>query len=186
MTCPRSSSTTGAFRTSSTRRACGSRGRSPEWTEHNVSDPGITLIELFAWMTDMLIYRLNRVPDKLHVALLELLGDPAPGPTAAAPPCASGSRRSAGDRSRSQRERPRSGRSARRPRSRSSSRSPRLHDPAGPPVGVCRAARRPVPADRRRGRDGAAAGPRPAPVRGAAAGRRRALPGLRRPDLAAC
>ena len=46
----------------------------PEWTEHNVSDPGITLIELFAWMTDMLIYRLNRVPDKLHVALLELLG----------------------------------------------------------------------------------------------------------------
>jgi predicted phage baseplate assembly protein len=46
----------------------------PEWTEHNVSDPGITLIELFAWMTDLTIYRLNRVPDKLHVALLELLG----------------------------------------------------------------------------------------------------------------
>ena len=49
-------------------RAC------PEWTEHNVSDPGITLIELFAWMTEMTIYRLNRVPDKLHVALLDLLG----------------------------------------------------------------------------------------------------------------
>ncbi|HEU0318614.1 MAG TPA: putative baseplate assembly protein [Solirubrobacteraceae bacterium] len=46
----------------------------PEWTEHNVSDPGITLIELFAWMTDMLVYRVNRLPDKLHVALLELLG----------------------------------------------------------------------------------------------------------------
>jgi predicted phage baseplate assembly protein len=46
----------------------------PEWTEHNVSDPGITLIELFAWMTEMLIYRVNRIPDKLHVALLELLG----------------------------------------------------------------------------------------------------------------
>ncbi len=46
----------------------------PEWTEHNVSDPGITLIELFAWMTDMTIYRLNRVPDKVHVKLLELLG----------------------------------------------------------------------------------------------------------------
>ena len=56
---------------------------SPEWTEHNVSDPGITLIELFAWMTDMLIYRLNRVPDKLHVALLELLGVQLHGPTAA-------------------------------------------------------------------------------------------------------
>jgi predicted phage baseplate assembly protein len=46
----------------------------PEWTEHNVSDPGITLIELFAWMTEMVIYRLNRIPDKLHVALMELLG----------------------------------------------------------------------------------------------------------------
>jgi predicted phage baseplate assembly protein len=58
-------------------RAC------PEWTEHNVSDPGITLIELFAWMTDMLIYRVNRVPDKLHVSLLDLLGIELHGPTAA-------------------------------------------------------------------------------------------------------
>jgi predicted phage baseplate assembly protein len=55
----------------------------PEWTEHNVSDPGITLIELFAWMTDMLTYRVNRVPDKLHVALLELLGMELHGPAAA-------------------------------------------------------------------------------------------------------
>jgi predicted phage baseplate assembly protein len=55
----------------------------PEWTEHNVSDPGITLIELFAWMTEMTIYRLNRVPDKLHVTLLELLGIQLDGPTAA-------------------------------------------------------------------------------------------------------
>ena len=55
----------------------------PEWTEHNVSDPGITLIELFAWMTEMTIYRLNRVPDKLHVALLELLGVKLDGPSAA-------------------------------------------------------------------------------------------------------
>jgi len=46
----------------------------PEWTEHNVSDPGITLIELFAWMTDMLVYRVNRLPEKIHIALLELLG----------------------------------------------------------------------------------------------------------------
>src|SRR3954465_5557189 len=58
-------------------RAC------PEWTEHNVSDPGITLIELFAWMTEMTIYRLNRVPDKLHVALLDLLGIRLAGPPAA-------------------------------------------------------------------------------------------------------
>ncbi|MGN6378318.1 MAG: putative baseplate assembly protein [Gaiellales bacterium] len=57
--------------------------RCPEWTEHNVSDPGITLVEAFAWMTDMLIYRLNRVPDKVHVALLELLGIELGPPTAA-------------------------------------------------------------------------------------------------------
>jgi predicted phage baseplate assembly protein len=55
----------------------------PEWTEHNVSDPGITLIELFAWMTETIIFRLNRIPDKLHVALLELLGIQMEPPTAA-------------------------------------------------------------------------------------------------------
>lgn len=46
----------------------------PEWTDHNVSDPGVTLIELFAWMTDQLVYRLNRVPDRNYVKFLELLG----------------------------------------------------------------------------------------------------------------
>lgn len=55
----------------------------PEWTEHNVSDPGITLVELFAWMTDLTIYRLNRVPDKLHIALMELLGIRLDPPAAA-------------------------------------------------------------------------------------------------------
>jgi predicted phage baseplate assembly protein len=55
----------------------------PEWTEHNVSDPGITLIELFAWMTEMTIYRLNRLPDKLHMTLMELLGIRLDGPSAA-------------------------------------------------------------------------------------------------------
>jgi hypothetical protein len=52
---------------------------SPDWTEHNVSDPGITLLELFAWFTDILGYRINRIPDRLHLALLELVGvKPAP------------------------------------------------------------------------------------------------------------
>src|SRR6185437_16323804 len=52
---------------------------SPAWTEHNVSDPGITLIELFAWFTDILLYRVNRIPEQLHLALLELVGiTPAP------------------------------------------------------------------------------------------------------------
>ncbi len=45
----------------------------PEWSEVNVSDPGITLIELFAWMTDQLSYRINRIPEKLQLALLSLL-----------------------------------------------------------------------------------------------------------------
>ncbi len=46
----------------------------PEWTDHNVSDPGVALIELFAWMTDLLLYRVNQVPDKLYVKFLELIG----------------------------------------------------------------------------------------------------------------
>ncbi len=46
----------------------------PEWTDYNLSDPGITLIELFAWMTELLTYRLNRVPDKNYIKFLELLG----------------------------------------------------------------------------------------------------------------
>ena len=46
----------------------------PEWTNFNPSDPGITLIELFAWMTEMVIYRLNRVPEKNYLAFLNLLG----------------------------------------------------------------------------------------------------------------
>ena len=55
----------------------------PEWSEHNVSDPGITLIETFAWMTEQLIYRLNRVPEKLHLALLDLLQIELAPPSAA-------------------------------------------------------------------------------------------------------
>ncbi len=46
----------------------------PEWTDYNLSDPGITLIELFAWMTESIVYRLNRVPEKNYVKFLELLG----------------------------------------------------------------------------------------------------------------
>jgi hypothetical protein len=46
----------------------------PEWTNHNPSDPGITLIELAAWMTDLLLFRLNQVPEKNYVAFLNLLG----------------------------------------------------------------------------------------------------------------
>lgn len=47
---------------------------SPDWTDYNVSDPGITLIELFAWMTELITYRLNRVPEKNYARFLDLLG----------------------------------------------------------------------------------------------------------------
>jgi len=46
----------------------------PAWTDHNVSDPGVTLIELFAWMVEMLLYRLNRVPEKSYITFMELMG----------------------------------------------------------------------------------------------------------------
>ncbi|MDI7276949.1 MAG: putative baseplate assembly protein, partial [Anaerolineae bacterium] len=46
----------------------------PAWTDHNVSDPGITLVELLAWMTEMILYRLNQVPEKHYIKLMELLG----------------------------------------------------------------------------------------------------------------
>ncbi|MFD9702950.1 putative baseplate assembly protein [Lentzea sp. NPDC059081] len=48
--------------------------RCPEWTDHNVSDPGVTLIETFAFMTDQLLFRLNRVPDRLYLKFLEMIG----------------------------------------------------------------------------------------------------------------
>ncbi|MCC6433720.1 MAG: putative baseplate assembly protein [Acidimicrobiales bacterium] len=55
----------------------------PEWTNHNVSDPGVALIELFAWMTEMMLYRLNQVPDAYYVRFLNLMGV-EPFPPAAA------------------------------------------------------------------------------------------------------
>jgi len=58
----------------------------PEWTNHNVSDPGVTLIELFAWMTDLTLYRLNRLPDRLYSAFLDLVGiSPFPASPATVP-----------------------------------------------------------------------------------------------------
>jgi predicted phage baseplate assembly protein len=46
----------------------------PEWTDLNPTDPGIALVELFAWMTDIVLYRLNRVPDKHYIRFMELIG----------------------------------------------------------------------------------------------------------------
>ncbi|MSP70996.1 MAG: putative baseplate assembly protein [Myxococcales bacterium] len=46
----------------------------PDWTNFNPTDPGITLVELFAWMTEMVVYRLNKVTDRNYIAFLNLMG----------------------------------------------------------------------------------------------------------------
>jgi hypothetical protein len=46
----------------------------PEWTDWNDSDPGITMIQLVAQVCEQVGYRLNQVPEKNYVELLKLLG----------------------------------------------------------------------------------------------------------------
>jgi len=46
-----------------------------EWTTFDVEgDPGITLVQLFAHLTDMLLYRANRIPERNRLKFLSLLG----------------------------------------------------------------------------------------------------------------
>ena len=51
----------------------------PEWTDYNLSDPGITLLELFSWLSDIDTYRLNRIDQKHILKYLKLL-DAMPEP----------------------------------------------------------------------------------------------------------
>ncbi|MCZ7384198.1 MAG: baseplate J/gp47 family protein [Candidatus Methanoperedens sp.] len=44
-----------------------------DWTNHNPSDPGITLLELFSWLGEMVIYRTNQVPDESYINFLKLI-----------------------------------------------------------------------------------------------------------------
>jgi hypothetical protein len=48
----------------------------PEWTNFNESDPGVTLIELFAFLTENLLYRSNQIPERNRRKFLTLLGIP--------------------------------------------------------------------------------------------------------------
>ncbi|BAZ70728.1 hypothetical protein NIES4106_55250 (plasmid) [Fischerella sp. NIES-4106] len=48
----------------------------PEWTNHNPTDAGIILMELLAWLTEMKLYQINRVPDQNIVSFLKLLNGP--------------------------------------------------------------------------------------------------------------
>src|SRR5207244_12739590 len=46
----------------------------PGWTDHNVHDPGITLLELLAWVAEMDLYQVNRIPGARVRKLLALAG----------------------------------------------------------------------------------------------------------------
>ena len=48
----------------------------PEWTPAQVGDPGRTLLELFAWLADTVLYRANLIPERQRLAFLQLLGMP--------------------------------------------------------------------------------------------------------------
>jgi hypothetical protein len=47
----------------------------PEWTNPRLGDPGRTLVELFCWLTDTLLYRVNLIPERQRLAFLRLLGE---------------------------------------------------------------------------------------------------------------
>ncbi len=56
----------------------------PEWTDLSPGDPGMTLLEVFAHITETMIYRLNRLPEKAYVEFLRLIGVQLQPPAAAA------------------------------------------------------------------------------------------------------
>jgi len=58
----------------------------PQWTDHNVSDPGIALIEIFAAMVETLSYQVNRIPERVELRLLKLMGVGPQGPRQATVP----------------------------------------------------------------------------------------------------
>lgn len=55
----------------------------PLWTDHNLSDPGITLVDLFAWLSEMELYSLDVVSESHRLKYLALLGE-SPRPASAA------------------------------------------------------------------------------------------------------
>jgi hypothetical protein len=46
----------------------------PLWTDHNAHDPGMTLVELFAWLKEMQQYHLDQIPESGRMKFLKLLG----------------------------------------------------------------------------------------------------------------
>jgi hypothetical protein len=56
--------------------------RDPGWTDHNPTDPGITILELFAWLNEVLMYRINRITSDNTLTFLRLLNGPEWKPSA--------------------------------------------------------------------------------------------------------
>lgn len=54
-----------------------------DWNDLSPGDPGVVLLEAFAYLTEQMIYRLNRLPEKAYVAFLRLLGVRQHPPSAA-------------------------------------------------------------------------------------------------------
>ncbi|MET0789233.1 MAG: hypothetical protein ABWY33_08325 [Cellulomonas sp.] len=52
----------------------------PGWTDHNLHDPGITLLDLLAWVVDQQVYRVGFVGDRYLAAFAALLGAAPSGP----------------------------------------------------------------------------------------------------------
>jgi baseplate J-like protein len=50
------------------------RRRAPAWTDQSPHDPGVVLLELFAYLTETLLFRVNRLPRKVYVEFLKLIG----------------------------------------------------------------------------------------------------------------
>lgn len=50
---------------------------SPNWTNFNASDPGITFVELLAWVADTQLFRINELTEGYYEQLLELLAGAA-------------------------------------------------------------------------------------------------------------
>jgi hypothetical protein len=59
------------------------RENCPRWTDLSPHDPGVVLLELFAFLTEAMIYRLNRLPEKAYVEFLRLIGVKISPPVAA-------------------------------------------------------------------------------------------------------
>lgn len=53
-------------------------GYTPEWTDMNPSDPGFTMLEIFSWLSETVLWELNQIPERSFEAFLDLVHLPAP------------------------------------------------------------------------------------------------------------